>query len=302
MRDYVGKFIVYLEVESNVSEHTLRAYRSDIGQFEKFCKGRGGGNFSLLRVSRFDIRAFLAYLQGKSYSRRSITRKVSAIRSFFAFLMRDGFVELSPAAGILAPKLGKPLPRFLEFDDMIKLIEAPSSKGPLGLRDRAILETFYSTGIRVGELVGLNVDSVDSIGGVIKVFGKGRKERIVPIGEKALEAVARYMDRRGELLRNRRSDIRQEERALFVDYWGGRLTQRSTSRLVRRYIGVLSKNEGVSPHTLRHTFATHLLNRGADIRAVQELLGHVKLSTTQIYTHVSASRLKAVYNGAHPRA
>lgn len=298
MKEYIRKFITYLEAERNVSEHTVRSYLSDLKQFEKFLKGESpSANFS-----RLDIRRFLVHLQKKGCASKTIARKIAVIRSFLKFLVEEGYLSSNPAEGLPVPRQEKRLPKFLDEKEMVKLLEAPDEKNVLGIRDRAILETLYSTGMRVGELVNLKSSSVDFIGGVVRVSGKGRKERIVPIGEKALSALSRYLEERGQLLSNPRKDIKQNGTALFLDKWGGRLSARSVCRLVNKYVRVIGAKMGVSPHAIRHSFATHLLNAGADLRAVQELLGHANLSTTQIYTHVTTERLKSVYTKAHPRA
>jgi site-specific recombinase XerD len=234
-------------------------------------------------------------MKEKNYSKRTVARKLASLRSFFKFLYREGYIKTNPSSGISTPKLDKKLPIFLDTDEVSKLIEAPDEKDLSGLRDRALMETLYSTGIRVSELVGMNLSEIDFISGVIKVFGKGKKERLAPIGDKALRAIRNYLDKRGIGKLN-------DKKAVFLNKDGGRLTDRSVRRIIEKYIKRVSLREGVSPHTLRHSFATHLLNRGADLRSVQELLGHMNLSTTQIYTHVTTQRLKEVYDKAHPRA
>ena len=241
-------------------------------------------------------------LQKKGNKSRTISRKIASVRSFLRFLVEEGYLKSNPAEGIPLPKQQKKLPMFLDEGETVRLMSAPVRKDILGMRDRAILETLYSTGMRVGELVSLKLNSIDFIGGVVRVSGKGRKERIVPIGEKALESLGKYLKMREELLSKQRKDIRQDRNALFLDRWGGRLSARSICRMVSKYVRILGAKIGISPHTLRHSFATHLLNAGADLRAVQELLGHVSLSTTQVYTHVTTERLKSVYTKAHPRA
>jgi len=309
--------MTYLEIERNFSRHTLMSYGGDLRQFAGFLlrsslsasglpaqAGRKlpqGENIPDA-VDYLTIREFLAYLQERGISRRTVSRKLAALRSFFKFLCEEGYSSSDPTAGLRTPRLEKRLPQFLDLEQVTKLMEAPRGEGVLELRDRAILETLYSTGMRVSELIGLNASQIDFIGGALKVMGKGRKERIVPVGEKALEALNRYLDKRTELFRRRKKDILPDRKALFLNNWGGRLTARSVIRMVKKYIGKISTEMNISPHTLRHTFATHLLNAGADLRAVQELLGHVSLSTTQIYTHVTVPRLKKVYDRAHPRA
>jgi site-specific recombinase XerD len=233
-------------------------------------------------------------LKEKNLGNRSVGRHLSSLRSFFKFLTREGLIKANPILILSSPKLDKHLPQFMTEDETAKLIESAfpkDNKDERGRRDRAILETFYSCGIRISELVGLNQQDIDFIGGIIKVFGKGKKERIVPIGEAALSSIRKYLD-----LRSRQSE------AVFLNKNGRRITTRGVRDIVDKYIRLAGIRQGVSPHTLRHSFATHLLNRGADLRTVQELLGHANLSTTQIYTHLTTERLKSVYDKAHPHA
>ena len=298
MEDYIKKFMNYLGIERNLSPHTLKSYQGDLRQFSQFLKP--GATLNL--IDYLTIREYLAYLQGVGVSRRTVNRKLSCLRSFFKFLCREGFLSSDPTAGIRSPRLEKKLPKFLDLNQATKLVEAPSEDEVLGLRDRAILETLYSTGMRVSEMVSLNAGRIDFIGGALKVMGKGRKERLTPIGEKALEAIRKYLEKRPQLLLRRKRDISKDKDALFLNNWGGRLTRISVRRIVSKYIKKISSELNISPHSLRHTFATHLLDAGADLRHVQELLGHVNLSTTQIYTHVTTQRLKTIYDRAHPRA
>lgn len=287
---YIDKFIGYLNIEKNASEHTIINYSVDLKDFANFL-----GDIKLEAVNYLVLRRYLAHMRGKNYSKRTIARKLASLRSFFKFLYREGYLKTNPASGVATPKLDKKLPLFLDTNEVVKLIEAPDEKDLIGLRDRAIMETLYSTGMRVSELVGLNLDNIDFISGVVKVFGKGKKERLTPIGDKALRTIRNYLDKRGA---RKLSD----KKAVFLNKTSGRLTDGSVRRIVAKYIKRVSLREGISPHTLRHSFATHLLNRGADLRCVQELLGHMNLSTTQIYTHVTTKRLKEVYEKAHPRA
>ncbi|MEA3561017.1 MAG: tyrosine recombinase XerC, partial [Candidatus Omnitrophota bacterium] len=229
------------------------------------------------------------------YAKSSVARKVSSLRSFFKFLCRDGHLIVNPASGLIIPKLDKKLPVFLGLSEVIKLLEAPSYDTLIGLRDRAILETLYSTGIRVSEIADLNIRDVDFIGGVMKIYGKGKRERLAPIGDKALKCIRDYLSRR-------RLICKAHNKTLFLNKGNKRISSRSIRNFLNKYIRQLTVKEGISPHTLRHSFATHLLDRGADLRSVQELLGHRNLSTTQIYTHLTTERLKSVYNKAHPRA
>lgn len=298
MDDYLRRFSEYLEAERNASEHTIRNYLSDLRQFRDFL----GGVQNPGRITRLEVRGFIVELQKKGKSAVSISRKISSVRSFFRFMADEGLMKHNPAEGLPLPRRKKHLPGFLQVEETVKLLEAPPGDTAPGLRDRAILETLYSTGMRIGELVDLRLDSADYISGLVKVRGKGKKQRIVPIGEKAADALEKYIARRGELQAKSKKDIRQDNNALFLNLWGGKLTSRSICRMVHKYILLTGSKEGISPHSLRHSFATHLLNAGADLRTVQELLGHSSLSATQVYTHTTTSRLKAVYDSTHPRA
>ncbi len=289
MDRYIQKFLTYLEIEKNASAHTLLNYQIDLKQLREFLQDK-----DLLKLDRLDIRKHLAYLKAKELRKRSVARKLSAFRSFFRFLLREGYISSDPVSGVSSPKLEKKLPLFLDVDKVAKLLESPEKKALQGLRDRAILETLYSTGMRVSELVGLNIGQVDFIGGILKVYGKGKKERLLPIGDRALRAIRDYLAKD--------TVQKKDSRALFLNRNNKRLTDRGVQNIVAKYIHRTSLKEKISPHTLRHSFATHLLDRGADLRSVQELLGHASLSTTQIYTHITTEHLKSVYNKAHPRA
>jgi tyrosine recombinase XerC len=289
MEKYIEKFIRYLEIEKNYSSHTVLNYKLDLEDFRKFI-----GEMDIARIEYLTLRKYLAVLKEKNLGNRSVGRHLSSLRSFFKFLTREGLIKANPILILSSPKLDKHLPQFMTEDETAKLIESAfpkDNKDERGRRDRAILETFYSCGIRISELVGLNQQDIDFIGGIIKVFGKGKKERIVPIGEAALSSIRKYLD-----LRSRQSE------AVFLNKNGRRITTRGVRDIVDKYIRLAGIRQGVSPHTLRHSFATHLLNRGADLRTVQELLGHANLSTTQIYTHLTTERLKSVYDKAHPHA
>ena len=277
-------------MEKNASPHTILNYISDLEDFISRLVGKTPGDIDYLA-----IRKYLAEMSGRNLSKKSIARKLSSLRTFFKFLFRDGYIKSNPVSSVSTPKLDKKLPVFLDEEAVVRFITAPSKKDMWGLRDRAILETLYSTGMRVSELVGIDLKDIDFISGLIKVLGKGRIERLTPIGDKAVSALREYMD-----ARNKEGWGRQS--ALFLNKYGNRITDRSIRRIVDKYIEVAAIREKISPHSLRHSFATHLLNRGADLRSVQELLGHKNLSTTQIYTHISAERLKKVYDKAHPRA
>lgn len=287
---YIEKFMRYLEIEKNASTHTIVNYSIDLKSLKDFA-----GQTPIEKIDYVMLRRYLVVLKEKNLSKVSVARKIASIRSFFKFLCREGIIKTNPASSLSTPKRDKYLPKFLDEADVVKLIEAPEGEGEAALRDRAILETLYSTGIRVSELVGLNINTIDQIGGVIKVYGKGKKERMVPIGERALQAIRHY-------LRKRKYDESDENKALLLNKSGGRITDRSIRRIVNKYVMKTSIKEKISPHTLRHSFATHLLNHGADLRSVQELLGHANLSTTQIYTHITTERLKSAYDKAHPRA
>ena len=289
MKRYIGKFKDYLTVEKNYSAHTVKSYISDLFEFSDFLP-----KTEIASVDYLVVRKFLGHLRSKNLSRRSVARKVSSLRMFFRFLQRDGYIKNNPVLSISAPKLDRKLPVFLDEKTVEKLMDAPDLKSISGTLDKAILETLYSAGIRVGELVGIDTSDVDFISGVVKVLGKGRKERLAPIGDRAVNAIRGYLESRNKKW--------SDKKALFLNKFGKRLDQRSVRRTVDKYIKRLCIKERVSPHTLRHSFATHLLNRGADLRSVQELLGHKNLSTTQIYTHVTTERLKSVYDKAHPRA
>ncbi len=276
----------YLDIEKNYSIHTILNYQLDLSDFQAFLKEQ-----TIESVDYLVLRKYLAVLKEKSLGARSVARHLSTLRSFFKFLTREGYLKTNPILSLLSPKLDKHLPSFLTEEEVLRLIESSLPKDEMGLRDRAILETIYSTGIRISEFVGLNLEDVDFIGCIIKVMGKGKKERIVPIGDKAVKAIRDYLDSRDK-----------HALAVFLNKRGGRITDRGVRNIVKKYIAIAGIKKGVSPHTLRHSFATHLLNRGADLRSVQELLGHANLSTTQIYTHLTTEKLKVVYDKAHPRA
>ncbi len=286
MERFVEKFIRYLEIEKNYSSHTMLNYELDLEEFQKFL-----GSQPVEKVDYLGVRKYLAALKENGLKPRSIARKLSSLRSFFRFLSREGFIKINPVSSVMSPKLERHLPQFLTESEAAGLIETMIAGSKNSARDRAILETFYSTGIRISELVGLNLDDVDFISGIIKVRGKGKKERIVPIGDKASSAIRAYLQSR-----------KKRSSAVFINPRGERLTDRGVRFVFGKYARAAGIKHGVSPHTMRHSFATHLLNRGADLRTVQELLGHANLGTTQIYTHLTTERLKSVYDKAHPRA
>lgn len=288
MKDYIEKFIRYLEVEKAASAHTLRAYRRDLDDFFGYVKTRPED------VDVISVRGFIAEQIKGGLKKATVSRRLASIRSFFKFFYREGYIKSNPAKLVPNPKVPKLLPRFLSVDDAFSLVEKPEGIGFIPARDRAILELLYSSGLRVSELSGLNVDDLDIREGLIKVRGKGRKERIVPVGSKAINAIKSYMVER--IL------LKKKERALFINKRGTRLTDRGVRRIVIKYARALGINGQISPHTLRHTFATHLLQGGADLRVIQELLGHSSLSTTQKYTHLDVTHLIDVYDKAHPFA
>ncbi len=292
MEKQVQDFLTYLQVEKNASSHTTKNYAIDLREFGRFL---GGKNFQEIRYQ--DIRSFLALLKSRSFSKSSMARKLACIRSFFKYLSRENFLKSNPAAGIATPKREKRLPVFLDPEEITHLIEAPAQNTWEGKRDRSILETLYSAGLRVSELVGLNHEDVDFFSGLLRVRGKGKKERVVPVGQVAVKAMQDYLSHKAP-----RDGAPGFKKPLYINRFGGRLTDRSVRRITLKYAQRISLRKGVSPHTLRHSFATHLLDRGADLRSVQELLGHENLSTTQIYTHVTTRRLKEAYEAAHPRA
>ncbi len=296
--DFVTQFLDYLEHERGVSPHTLRGYSRDILDFLEFL--RAGDDFDPTGVDALAVRGFHAHLRERNASKATVARKLAALRSFYKFLVRRSIVEASPVAAVKTPKQEKRLPRFLDEREVGKLLDAPGPDDAFPRRDKALLETLYSTGLRVSELVGLDVADADLRSGLIRARGKGKKERLVPIGSVAVQALVQYLDE--ERVRLLRPLDGKPTGALFLNRDGTRLSARSVRRVLTRYISRTGLPVRTSPHTLRHTFATHLLDRGADLRSVQELLGHESLATTQIYTHVTTERLRDAYNDAHPRA
>lgn len=292
MEKRIEEFLNFLTTEKGASSHTTKNYSIDLREFKKFLVEK-----DLKDLTYLDIRAFLAFLKTREYSKSSISRKLACLRSFFKYLARENILPQNPAAGIATPKKEKRLPCFLNLDEVSKLLEAPSKNNWEEKRDKATLEMLYSSGIRVSELVGLNHDDMDFFGGLVRVRGKGKKERIVPVGQLALRCLKDYLDQKPP-----KENLHAVKRPLFVSRLGGRLTDRSIRRIILKYVRRTGLGKEVSPHTLRHSFATHMLDRGADLRSVQELLGHANLSTTQIYTHVTTQRLKEAYVAAHPRA
>lgn len=290
MDTYINRFLRFLEAERNASPHTIKNYGSDLREFNQFI-----GKKPPAEIDYLVVRKFLAYLRDKESLKSTISRKLACLKSFFKYLTREHVLDSSPVSGIQSPKRERRLPHVLDVNEVEQLIDAVQGDSWEVKRDRAILEILYGSGIRAGELVGLDVEDVDMLSGMVKVRGKGKKERMVPMGSCASGAVKSYLDS----LPSRPSD---SSGPLFVNRQGLRLTDRSVRRIIVKCGKKAALNKDISPHTLRHTFATHLLDRGADLRSVQELLGHVYLSTTQIYTHVSATRLREAYAHAHPRA
>lgn len=301
MNEKLDGFLIYLSAERSVSDHTVRAYRNDIDQFLDYLK-RAKLQFEL--VDHTFLRRYLSWLKTQDYASKSIARKIAALRTFYRFLEREGHLQSNPAILLSTPKLEKKLPRYLKVSVMEELLRSPSRKTALGKRDRAILEVLYGSGVRVGEVTGLNLDDVDFFRKEIKVMGKGSKQRIVPLNKNAVEALRMYMiEGRKELLSKcMKTKIKDAHEALYLNKNGYRLSAMGIRRMLSKYVKKVGLRQGITPHMIRHTFATHLLEGGADLRTVQELLGHVDLSSTQVYTHLSEARLKEVYLKAHPRA
>jgi integrase/recombinase XerC len=306
MEQLLAQFLEHLRYERNVSEHTLRNYAIDLGQFHEHLAPADPSTgarreFDIRQIDHITIREWLSTLHAAQKKKTSIARKLAALRTFFQFLIREGVVELNPAKLVSTPRLEKKLPNHLSVEDAVRFVETPDLSTDLGKRDRAILEMLYGTGMRVSELTKLDVRDVDFRNRMVKVKGKRRKERIIPFGEPALHALLAYMTVRNSFLHNAPATEREDE-ALFLNYQGTRITTRSVGRMVDKYIQICAGIHNISPHSLRHSFATHLLDSGADLRDIQELLGHARLSTTQIYTHVSMEKLIEVYDRSHPKA
>jgi len=288
MKDYIDTFIRYLDLEKGASSHTLRAYRKDLREFSESVKCEPN-NLDII-----DLRGFIAGQIQKGLNKTTVSRRLSSIRSFFKFLYREGYMKTNPAKLVSNPKVPKLLPRFLSVDDVFSLVEKPEGIGFLPARNKAVLELLYSSGLRVSELSGINTDEIHIKESLIKIKGKGKKERIVPIGSKAIDAMKSYIVERMLL--------KSKERALFLNRMGKRLTERGVRRIVVKYARAIGIHGRIGPHTLRHSFASHLLQGGADLRVIQELLGHASLSTTQKYTHLNITHLMDVYDKAHPLA
>ena len=314
VREHLKAFLEYLRLNENASGHTVRAYDSDLTQYLAFLASHLDKRISDLAPGDLDhlgARAFMSDLHRRGNSKSSAARKLSAIRAFGRYLRREGAIDGDPAALVGTPKREQRIPKHLAVQEMSTLLDAPDTSDPLGRRDKAILELFYASGLRLSELVGLDLDDVNLSGRVVRVLGKGRKERVVPFNTTAAAALKAWLADR-EALRapgglkgppySKGHQGRRTREPLFLNYQGGRLSTRSVDKLVRRYVTASSTRMGISPHALRHSFATHLLEAGADLRAIQELLGHARLSTTQRYTHVNAAQLIQTYRKAHPKA
>ncbi|NQT87176.1 tyrosine recombinase XerC [bacterium] len=296
MSQYVDRFLGYLESERACSPQTLRAYAADLTGFQVFLDC--DDDFDPGAVSMVQLRHYLAQLRQSGLARTTVARKVASLRSFYKYLVREGVVSHNPATNLTSPRKERRLPVFLDEDEVERLLAMPDPAGPAGPRDRAILEMLYSTGMRISELAAVSLEDVDMLGEIVKAKGKGKKERLVPLGTPAIEAIRSYLEVRDTFT----GAARVNRRALFINKDGGRLSDRGVRRTFQKYARLAGLRAEVSPHTLRHSFATHMLNRGADLRSVQELLGHASLTSTQIYAHVTAERLKAIYDQTHPRA
>lgn len=302
MKEHLNSYIYFLKNEKNYSSNTIISYKNDLLQLLNYLK-----DYKIIRINNIQsidrniMRKYIVYLKKCDYSIRSICRKISTIRSFFKFLSREGIVDINPTINLITPKIDKKLPYFLYLEEINKLIETPPGHTILGIRDRAILELLYGTGMRVGELVNLNISDIDLYEKTVRVFGKGSKERILPLGNPNIKAVQKYLTGRNIFIKNISID-KNDPNALFLNRFGGRLSARSIRRILIKYMKMAGLNKKISPHVLRHSFATHLLGGGADLRSVQELLGHESLSTTQIYTHITKERLKAIYKKSYPRS
>jgi len=291
-------FLRHLHVERNASELTLKSYAEDFESFYDYLRDRAGGVPEARDVTTGMLRAYVAYLHECQYARTTIARRLACLRSFFRYTTRESITDSNPAQALRTPRTGRKLPHFLTTEQTAQLLETPPANDPMGLRDRAILETMYSAGLRVAELVALNVSGWDREANILRVMGKGRKERIAAVGRYAAAALERWLDVRTVSPGATPAD----KDALFLNRFGERLTTRSIGRMLEKHLIVTGLNRLTTPHTLRHSFATHLLDGGADLRAVQELLGHKSLTTTQIYTHVSTRRMRETYEHAHPHA
>jgi integrase/recombinase XerC len=309
MRDHLKSFLAYLKLNRHVSPHTVRAYDSDVSQYLAFVAADRGKKMSELGPADLDmssVRAHIVELNKAGKARSSVARKLSGLRTFIKYLRREEVIDHDPAAMAVAPRRDQTIPTHLSEPEVARLIETPDTGDPLGRRDRAILELFYASGLRLSELVAIDLEDLNLGDRMVRVMGKGGKERILPFNQSTVAAIKAWMKDRAAIATPERQKARGKRQKvgdpLFINYRGTRLTGRSVDRLLRRYVAQCSTRMGISPHALRHSFATHLLQRGADLRAIQELLGHSRLSTTQRYTHVNAAQLIDVYKKAHPRA
>ncbi|MFN3135633.1 MAG: site-specific tyrosine recombinase/integron integrase [Candidatus Kryptonium sp.] len=299
MEDKIRKFLEYLDIERNYSQKTIQTYHDALYEFYAFIANNSKQKINVAKIDRSLIRDYLSYLHSKGLKKTSISTKLSALKSFFKFLTRFKIINSNPTIGF-SLKTDKSIPVFLEENKIEKLMALPDLKTDEGIRDRAILETLYSTGIRVSELCGMNLEDIDFANETVKVLGKGGKVRLVPFGKKAKEALIKYLDIRQNFTTPQQTD--DDKKALFLSLKGKRITAVEVYHIVSRYISAIADLEKKGPHVFRHSFATHLLNHGADIMAVKELLGHSSLSTTQRYTHVTVEHLKKTYKLAHPRS
>jgi integrase/recombinase XerC len=298
MEEALAEFLRHLAIEKNASVHTVKSYREDLNQALEFFHSRLQGKaLEPAQLTTRLLRAYLAWLHEQGYAKTTMARRIAAMRSWCRFLCRQGLLAVNPADGLRGPRQERKLPHFLSEQDLARLLQTPPADTLLGIRDRAILETLYSAGLRVGELTGLNLADVDMESGLAIVRGKGKRERLALFGPPALGALGRWLEERAAVSPRARSQT-----AIYLNKNGTRLTTRSVGRLLQKYLAQAGIDPRTSPHTLRHSFATHLLDRGADIRSVQELLGHRSLTNTQIYTHVTTHRLRESYHKAHPRA
>lgn len=303
LQEALTEFLQHLKYERNMSPHTLRNYESDLEQFRQFLFGiEKRDDIPVEQIDRLTIREWMAILHTAGKKKASIARKLASLRTLFQFLIREGKLESNPAKMVATPKIERKLPNHLSMEDAVRLIETPDANTDLGRRDRAILEFLYATGIRVGELVNIDLTDIDLRERMVRVLGKRRKERIVPFHEHALQALMHYLTESRPIFLNNSPLTVRDDKACFLNYQGTRITTRSVGRMIDKYIKQCADVHKISPHSLRHTFATHMLDSGADLRDIQELLGHARLSTTQIYTQVSMEKMIDVYSMAHPKA
>ncbi|MFT9847430.1 site-specific tyrosine recombinase XerD [Aneurinibacillus sp. REN35] len=295
MNDLITHFIHYLTVERGLAKNTLESYQRDLNAYSTYLHNEGFADLN--DTSRMQIMGYLLHLKDQGRATATLSRNLASIRAFYQFLLREKFIDKDPSVNLESPKIEKKLPQVLSISEVETLLNGPNTHLASGMRDKAMLELLYATGIRVSELVSLNLSDVNLNMGFIKCFGKGSKERIIPLGRLAIENVNRYLERGRPHLKKR-----GQEEALFLNHHGRRLSRQGFWKIIKKYAQLANSNKEITPHTLRHSFATHLLENGADLRSVQEMLGHADISTTQIYTHVTRSRLKEVYAKAHPRA